>query len=340
MPKISVLIPMYNRKHYIEQCLDSALNQTFKDFDIIIRDDGSSDGSADFVAEKYAAAIAAGKIKLLRNEKNLGEAPTTNRLLREATSKYIMILHSDDLYIPQALEHMHAVVEHFNADVVHASRLLTSPRTDLTDDKNIIPVTLTCWENNPVDQVTVMPDDIESRFKEWVDQGTFGDLPHNIFRREFLAEHDLRLETLVHLKWLLKAKVFVKTPQPFYVYRISPDSKTNMEMSPERITKFIADQIETTRYIDKFFAEEDFFRGNAERQYRVLSKMFFGSSNYRINRNGVYKDGITPELHCAVEEGFKKFFGDDAAFPTFLFHYVHALLAGQRPDVITPPPQR
>ena len=52
-------------------------------------------------------------------------------------------------------------------------------------------------------------------------------------------------------------------------------------------------------------------------------------------RHGVYKDGITPELHRAVEDAFRKFFGDDAAFPTFLFHYVHALLAGKNPNAIT-----
>ena len=68
-PKISVLIPLYNRKHYIAQCLDSVLNQTFQDYEIIVRDDGSTDGSADFVAEKYSAEISSGKIKLSRNKK-------------------------------------------------------------------------------------------------------------------------------------------------------------------------------------------------------------------------------------------------------------------------------
>ncbi len=97
-PKISVLIPLYNRKHYIEDCIDSVLNQTFKDFEIIIRDDVSTDGVFDFVKERYAAEISAGKIKLFRNEKNISEAFNVSRLLRDATGKYLTILHNDDLY--------------------------------------------------------------------------------------------------------------------------------------------------------------------------------------------------------------------------------------------------
>ena len=70
-PKISVLIPMYNRKHYIEDCINSVLNQTFQDFEIIIRDDGSTDGSAEFVEKIYATQISSRKITLMRNEKIL-----------------------------------------------------------------------------------------------------------------------------------------------------------------------------------------------------------------------------------------------------------------------------
>ena len=51
MPKVSILIPLYNRRHYIEQCLDSALNQTFQDYDIIICDDGSTDDTVNVARE-------------------------------------------------------------------------------------------------------------------------------------------------------------------------------------------------------------------------------------------------------------------------------------------------
>ncbi len=192
-PKISVIIPMYNRKHYIAQAIDSVLGQTFQDFELIVRDDGSTDGSADFVAERYATEISSGKIKLRRNEKNIGEFPTDNRMLREATGKYIMILHSDDMYLPNALEHMHAVAEHFQADVVHSTVHLGTPPDGVI--KKGTPLRIVYHDKNRVDKVTVMSDNLLDRFNERVNGGTFVDIQYNILRREFLAENDVRFES-------------------------------------------------------------------------------------------------------------------------------------------------
>ena len=327
-PKISVLIPMYNRKHYIEQCINSALNQTFTDYEIIVRDDGSTDGSADFVAERYAAEISSGKLKLRRNEKNIGEFSTDNRLLREATGKYIMILHSDDLYLPHALEQMYTIAETFQADVVHESVYLTTAPDGIIKEGS--PLWIIPYDKNPVQEVTVMPDDKVSRFNEWDFGGTGVDAQHNLFKRGFLTDNDLRFETfggnrLFALQWIMAAKVLVKTPAPFYIYRNSPDSVTRANFSPERVTRFISNQLELARWLDKFFAADDFFKDKPEMQYRARSHLFYVFSHWDIIRRGVYKDGVTPELNQAVADAFKKYFGDDATYPTFLFHWIHAV---------------
>ena len=91
--KISVLIPMYNRKIYIEDCINSVLKQTFSDYEIVIRDDASTDGVFEFVKNHYDKEISRGKIILLRNEKNLGELKTLSKLLFDAKGMYITILH-------------------------------------------------------------------------------------------------------------------------------------------------------------------------------------------------------------------------------------------------------
>lgn len=337
-PKISVLIPMYNRKHYITQCLDSVLNQTFQDFEVIVRDDGSSDGSADFVAEKYAAEISSGKIKLCRNEKNIGEFPTDNRLLREATGKYIMILHSDDLYLPHALEHMYKVAEHFQADVVHECKHLTTAPDGIIAEGT--PLKISLYDKLQVKDVAVMPNDPAVRFRMWLNDIGI-DAQHNIFNRQFIVENDLRFETfggnrLLALKWLLQAKVFVKTPISFYIYRNAPDSITRAKCPPEHVARFITQQMQLSRYLDEYFATEDFFKDKPELQYLARSNLFMAFDNYRVNRRGVYKNGITPELHHAVEDTLKKYFGDDAALPTFLFHWIHAAICGQSINIIPP----
>ena len=184
-PKISVLIPLYNRKNYIAQAIDSVLNQTFQDYEIIVRDDGSTDGSADFVAEKYAAEISSGKIILRRNKKNIGQFPTVNKLIREATGKYFMILHSDDLYLSHALEHMHEVAEIFSADVVHAGTFFQSPEGGVIDENT--PLKLMCYENRVLEKIELVPEDSALRFREWLNFDTFMDAQYNIFNRNFTS---------------------------------------------------------------------------------------------------------------------------------------------------------
>lgn len=325
IPKISIIIPMYNRKHYIEQCLNSVFAQTFQDFEIIVRDDGSSDGSADFVEQRYAAQISSGKLKLRRNEKNIGEFATDNRLVSDACGKYLMVLHSDDMYLPHALEHMYAVAEHFKADVVHESVLVTTTPDGVIKDGTKLQIKP--YDQYRVDKVTLMPSDPLFRFNEWLyDIGI--DAQHNIFNRKFFMENDLRFESfsknsltggnrLLALKWIMRAKVFVKTPQPCYVYRDSPDSITRAECPPERVAQLIAAQIKMSRHLDDYFANDDFFKNNEELQYIARANLFSAYDNYWIKNRGVYQNGITPELHRAVEGAFKKYFGDDAAFPTF-----------------------
>ena len=127
-PKVSVLIPLYNRKHYIAQCIDSALNQTFQeDYEVIIRDNCSTDGSFEFVQEKYSQQISEGKIKLYRNSENLGEGGNTHALINDAAGKYTTILHSDDMYLPHTIKHLYEIAEKTNADVVHMSFYFNSP---------------------------------------------------------------------------------------------------------------------------------------------------------------------------------------------------------------------
>ncbi len=342
-PKISVITPMYNRKHYIEQAVDSVLNQTFQDFELIIRDDGSTDGSADFVAERYAEQISSGKIKLRHNEKNLGQFPTNNRLLREATGKYIMMLHSDDLFLPHALEHMYTVAEENHADVVYESQYFATSANIINKDT---PLKIKQYGKYQVEKVTIMPNDLNIRFKHWLNGGIGVDFQHNICNRQFLIENELCFETkfggnrFLSLKLIMRAKVFVKTPEPVYVYRNSPDAMRHSKVSPELVAQFISDQIELSRHLKKYFDTDEFFRDNKKSQYLASSRLFSALDRHWIKRRSLYKNGVSLELNQAVEEAFKKHFGEEATFPAFLFHWVN-VQQEKVPliKVFTPPPQ-
>jgi glycosyltransferase involved in cell wall biosynthesis len=94
-PNVSIIIPAFNREPFISESIESALKQTFSDFEIIVIDDGSTDKTVE-VAQKYSDDH---RVNIMRNEKNLGIANTRNKAVRMARGKYIAMLDSDDVWI-------------------------------------------------------------------------------------------------------------------------------------------------------------------------------------------------------------------------------------------------
>lgn len=99
--KVSVIIPSYNHERYIRKTLASVLEQTLDDLEVIIVDDGSSDGSCDAVRE-----MAFDSRIHLHTQKNSGTAVTLNRGISLARGDYIAVLNSDDLYHPDRLSRL------------------------------------------------------------------------------------------------------------------------------------------------------------------------------------------------------------------------------------------
>jgi len=94
--EISIIIPNYNNKKYLADCLDSVLRQSFKDIEIIVTDDCSTDGSGELInyyVERYPEII-----KALFHEKNLGISRNRHRGIMASHGKYITTLDSDDMY--------------------------------------------------------------------------------------------------------------------------------------------------------------------------------------------------------------------------------------------------
>ena len=92
MPKVSIVVPVYNVEKYLEQCLESIVNQTLKDIEIICVDDGSTDKSGE-ILDKYAADDA--RVKVI-HKKNSGYGNSMNIGFDAAQGEYIGIIESDD----------------------------------------------------------------------------------------------------------------------------------------------------------------------------------------------------------------------------------------------------
>ena len=114
-PFISVLVPVYNVEEYVEACLDSLLAQDFEDFEAIVIDDGSTDGSAALV-DHYASSDS--RVRVIHKE-NAGYGAALNLGLAHAKGEYIAILESDDVMCVHALAHMAHIARTHHIDSYH-----------------------------------------------------------------------------------------------------------------------------------------------------------------------------------------------------------------------------
>lgn len=113
MYNLSVIIPVYNVENYLKKCLDSVLNQTLKDIEIICIDDGSTDSSPDILKD-YSNKDP--RIKVITKE-NGGQASARNLGIKEAQGEYISFIDSDDFIEPEMLEKLYTKAKDNNLDM-------------------------------------------------------------------------------------------------------------------------------------------------------------------------------------------------------------------------------
>ncbi|MEN8153736.1 MAG: glycosyltransferase [Acidobacteriota bacterium] len=97
LPLVSIIIPVFNSESYVKDAISSVIDQTFKDIEIIVIDDGSTDKSLEIISGFKG-------IKLIKSETNRGVSHTRNRGIRESRGEYIAFLDSDDFWINEKLD--------------------------------------------------------------------------------------------------------------------------------------------------------------------------------------------------------------------------------------------
>lgn len=132
MTKVTVIIPVYNVENYIEQCLESVINQTLNDIEIICIDDCGSDNSMSIV-QQYAEKDS--RIKILKNETNQGLGVSRNAGINNAQSEYIFFLDSDDYIMPNILELLYNKMLITKSDIV-VSHTKAFPDDDSEETKS------------------------------------------------------------------------------------------------------------------------------------------------------------------------------------------------------------
>lgn len=141
IPKVSILIPVYNRDMYIGDCIASAINQTFSNIEIVVVDNASDDRTWELCQQ---CARDDPRVRVFRNDSNLGPVRNWQRCVEEAAGEYCKILFSDDLLDPECIKEMLPFFENPEVGFVFSPALIgttqqearvdyLSPRNQLLD---------------------------------------------------------------------------------------------------------------------------------------------------------------------------------------------------------------
>lgn len=229
-PAISVIVPVYGVERYIEACLRSIADQTFRDFELILVDDGSKDRSID-IAREYLETTAL-SWRILRQE-NQGQGPARDTGIRVAQGRYVICIDSDDIVSPDFLSALYTAAESEDADVSFCGfqAVREGERAALG--------------NGSEPFQTIGRQEMLSAFLR---RTLIPILPAMLMRRSMLLEQDIsaypgcRYSEDVYLIWLIlsSSQKVTYTKQPLYQYVLRVGSTMNSPSAERVLTGYRA----------------------------------------------------------------------------------------------------
>ena len=179
MPYISVIMPAYRVEHYIERAVDSLLSQTFRDFELIIVDDGSPDGTG-----RIADALAArdGRIRVI-HQPNAGAPAARNRAMETAQGRYFFFMDADDWAEKDMLSALYALAEKHNLQAVVAGFYIDT----YYDDAHFIRQTL-----SQPDEIFSSQADFRAAAWRLFDKNLLYTPWNKLYRADYLRENNIR----------------------------------------------------------------------------------------------------------------------------------------------------
>lgn len=291
---ISVIVPIYNVEKYLKECIDSLVNQTFSDYEVILVDDGSTDGGSDIArrcADNYEF------IKYFYKE-NGGQSSARNFGLEKAVGKYVMFVDSDDYIDSDALRVLYEKAEANNLDIVRGkffnchedgktyencgSLRIVSTNVVMTGQEYLY----TSFLNRAYDVIPVV----------------------NLIKKEYLEKHNIRFiegyyfeDHLYTLQLLFCAERVMQTEYAFYFYRHRANSTTTV-IDIKKCFDLLAVMQKMLEYLDGFTLDNE----GEFKKYPVISH----SMNILIqmyeclpkgDKNIVYR-ALDSKIKCAVKK--------------------------------------
>lgn len=297
-PKISIIVPVYNVEAYLPKCLDSLINQTLKDIEIICINDGSTDKSLE-ILQKYAKEDK--RIKIIDQE-NQGPGVTRNNGIEVVTGDYIMFLDCDDWLDTNACELAYNQINKYKNDIVffNFKRFYESSKKTFIDNDKLSGFKKIM--NNPQINLATCQNQYMKTAYTW----------SQIYSKKFVVENDIKYsetflcEDLVFLvKAIINANTVSVLNKPIYNYRVRKSSISFIlkELSMDLITNskialnLIQESEKEMDYIYPFLmylinsssywvdATNSLFSSQAKEFYTALRSIFLNINNkYNVEK--------------------------------------------------------
>lgn len=219
---ISIIIATYNRKDLLPRCLKSIFAQTFSDFEIIVVDDGSTDGTGEMISREFSER----RIRYFALPENRGATFARNFGLEKARGDYFMVWDSDDELLPHALEKLAAAAKNYSAAVA-----ISAPTRCFKGEREV------AYPEFPAGEVTLsrilcrkLPNNEKIRM---VKTAVAGDIRYRAKNIDFLFNVELRERGYWHHLTEPLGKVYLSSDAvSLTIKRRRPDPRSSMERAP------------------------------------------------------------------------------------------------------------
>ncbi|MDO4312955.1 MAG: glycosyltransferase [Eubacteriales bacterium] len=260
-PAVSIIVPVYNAETVIGRCVDSILKQTYKDFELILVDDGSQDASGD-ICDAYAAKDA--RVRVIHKE-NTGVSDSRNLAIRQARGAWLQFADSDDWLAPEATELLLSSAE------AHSCDLVISDFYRVVDDR-------IAHKGDIQENGLLSRKEFASYMMENPADFYYGVLWNKLYKKTLVEQYHLKMDTeiswcedfMFNLEYICHADQIYVLRVPIYYY-----VKTRHSLSTQGIslTKTIKMKTTVFEYYNNFykevFDEEDYEKSRLQ-VYRFL----------------------------------------------------------------------
>lgn len=260
-PTVSVIVPVYNAEKTLRRCVDSILNQEYTDLELLLMDDGSSDGSG-AVCDEYRAKDP--RVRVVHKE-NTGVSDTRNQALALAEGTYLQFLDSDDWITPDATRLLVRAAQENQCDLV------------IADFYRVVGERLS--HKGDIDETGVMTrEEFAGHMMENPADFYYGVLWNKLFRRELVERYRLRMDEKIswcedfmfNLEYILHAERFYAVQVPIYYY---VKTKGSLVSQGSSITKTVKMKLMVFEYYHNFYKhvlDEEEYEKNRLQVYSFL----------------------------------------------------------------------